>query len=193
VAYTCKSNIIMNKQNIINLKNIKQKPKLKVKKELHKISNSRNVVYSWKAKEYEQYVRTKKWYLIGGALMGAIILGAFWTGNWMMGVTFILVVIVGSIYVKKEPRMIEFKIMKSGIEADQTFYGFDNLKSFWIFYGLPQDSYVSIARKKTYFPYLQLPIGNSDPVEIKKELLKFIPEKEHKEETTNVIGRLIKF
>ncbi|MEA3273441.1 MAG: hypothetical protein U9Q72_02515 [Patescibacteria group bacterium] len=186
----------MNKQNIIDLKTIEQKKagnQSPSSSSSLKSQSQPEIVYSWKAREYEQYTRTKKWYLIGGILMGAVIIGAFWTGNWMMGITFILVVIVGGLYLKKEPRMIEFKIMKKGIEADQVFYSFNNLKSFWIFYGLPQDSYVSIARKKTYFPYLQLPIGDADPVEIRKELLKLLPEKEHKEEITNAIGRLIKF
>jgi hypothetical protein len=160
---------------------------------IRKIDNPSQIIFSWKAREYEKMEKNKKWYLKGGFFLGLIIIGAFWLGFWLMGITFILIAIVGYIFTKRDPRLIEFKITKKAIEVDSKIYSFNDLKSFWIFYGLPQDSYVSIIRKKTYAPRIQLPIGETDPVKIRKVLLKFLPEKEQKEELSNIVERMIKF
>ncbi len=188
------------RQNIINLRNARKEEQEESKQEESKQEDTsvrydpqREIVLAWKAKEYEQTEKSKKWYLKGTIFIGAIVLGAFFLKNWLMGVTFILIAIVGYIFTKKEPRVIELKILKRGVEADGSFYSFGELKSFWIFYGLPQNSYVSLVRKKAYFPLIQLPIGENDPVQIRRKLLKFLPEKEQKEEFSNMIERLIKF
>ena len=81
-----------------------------------------------------------------------------------------------------------------GIEADGIFYDYDTMRSFWIFYNdPPKDSFLSVQRTQKYLPYLELPLGDTDPVSLRKNLLKFLKERKHEEGLANLVEKLIKF
>jgi hypothetical protein len=136
--------------------------------------------FEWEAPEFEKTEKNKSWFILPAVIV--IILGiiALATNN----VLFLILILLGFftfyIYAKKEPRIIKFKINEKGIEADNRLYVFDSIRSFWVFYNPPMEKEISFRSRKTFFPYVKIPLADQDPNEIRKYLLRFIPEKRHK-------------
>jgi len=42
-------------------------------------------------------------------------------------------------------------------------------------------------------PYIKVPIGDENPVEIRKILIKYLPEKKHKESAIDNLAKNLKF
>ena len=93
------------------------------------------------------------------------------------------------VYANKEPRIVKFRIDEKGIEIDGRLYEYDGLRSFWIFYNPPEEKDLSLRSKKTIFPYIRIPLANENPNELRKYLLKFLPEKRHSESIVDIFMR----
>jgi len=147
----------------------------------------------WTAPEFTKYKKNKSWFiwLIFFALV--IIIIAIIFKNFLWVVLTILAVFTIYIYATKEPRKIKFSISGKGIQIDQKIYKFENLKSFWIFYDPPEVKEISLRSKKVLMPYIKIPLGDQNPVEIRKLLLNFLPEKKHKESIIDEWARKIRF
>ncbi len=142
----------------------------------------------WTALEFKKYKKNKKWFISLGIIAIIIVIIAIFLKNFLLVVATILAVFAIYIYAKKEPRKIKFSISGKGIQINQNIYRFEDLKSFWIFYepaspagGPPEIKEISIRSKKTLMPYIKIPLGSQSPVEVRKLLLKFLPEKKHQE------------
>lgn len=152
----------------------------------------KNVRLSWRGFEFEATEKDQKWYLTISAILIAIIAYAIFTNGLVMAITFILIGVVGYIYIKKEPRILDFMITRDGIIAGREVYDFDNIKSFWIFY--EEDLRVVSFHMESYLmPYIHIPIHNQDPLEIRKILLEYIPEEEYKPGIADALDRLLRF
>ena len=150
-------------------------------------------LYSWKTKEYIKYDKTKNWYIMGGIVLVFLVAVSFWPmKNPIMGLTFVLAAAVYLLYAKREPRIIGVKLHHGGILVDDTFYDYEEMESFWIFYNTSEDAYVSIRRHNSYLPYIQIPLGAADPSKVRNILLNYIDEKKQKEEIANVIEKIFK-
>ncbi|MBU2025321.1 MAG: hypothetical protein ABIC19_04025 [Patescibacteria group bacterium] len=151
-------------------------------------------IFSWRAPEYVFLEKSDGWYWVFFGILAALLAIAGLTKNFLMGVVFLLLGIVVYVYSKKKPREVEFKILGEGIEADGVFYGYETMKSFWIFYdNPPEDAFLSIQRVNKFTPYLQLPLGQADPVSIRKNMLRFLKEIKHERELAGVVEKLIRF
>jgi len=147
-----------------------------------------NPTFSWTAPEYEHFEKDPKWYWIMGVILTAIVIYAIVTNAIIMAITFILIGMLGYIYAEREPRNIEIAILPDGVRVDDYFYDYDNIRSFWIFYDIEQELKVlSLHSKKTFLPFMHIPIGNANPIKIRETLINYIPE--IKQELT-IIDRL---
>jgi len=149
--------------------------------------------FEWEAPEFEKTEKNKSWFIIPAVI--AIILGiiALATDNILFLILVLLGFFIFYVYANKEPRIIKFKIYERGIEFDNQMHDFESLRSFWIFYDPPMEKEISLRSKKTFFPYIRIPLGNQSPIEIRKYLLKFIPEKRHRESVIDIWMRRIGF
>lgn len=149
--------------------------------------------FIWKAPEFTKKTKNKSWFIVPGII--TIILGIFslFTENFLFLIVIILTFFVFYIYANKEPWIIKFKINEKGIEIDKRVYDFDSLKSFWIFYDPPEQKEISFRSKKTFLPYVRIPLADQNPNEIRKFLLKFLPEKHHKESLIDIWMRRVRF
>ena len=98
-----------------------------------------------------------------------------------------------TVFALKKPREINLAITAKGIKIDKTLYEFDNLKSFWIFYEPPQIKELSLRSKKTVMPYIKISLGEQNPVEVRQTLLKYLPERRHKESLVDNLARSLRF
>ena len=161
----------------------KPNQKIAKKEEAEKRGISKNLVsaeepsFSWEAPEYEHFEKHPKWYWIMGGILLAIVVYALVTNSILMAITFILIGMLGYFYAEREPRIIQMEITPDGIRVDNYFYDYDDLKSFWIFYEIEEEIKVlSLHSKKTFLPYVHIPIGNANPIKIRETLLNYIPE-----------------
>ena len=54
------------------------------------------VVFSWSVKEYEQYVRDRRWYLVAGGIAAILLIYAVLSANYLFALIVILFAIVMS-------------------------------------------------------------------------------------------------
>jgi len=148
--------------------------------------------FEWRTLEFEKTEKNKSWFIFPAIIV--IILGiiALITDNLLFLVLILLGFFTFYVYAKKEPRTIKFKIDERGIEVDDKLHTFDSIRSFWIFYE-DREKEISFRSRKTFFPYIKIPLADQNPSEIRKYLLRFLPEKRHKESLIDIWMKKIGF
>ncbi len=145
----------------------------------------------WQGPEYENYAKDYRWYLIASILLSLIVFYAVWNDSPLMAIVFILIGMVGYIYLEKPPRILNFRITPSGIVAGNELYLFEEAESFWIFYDPPHRRIISLKMKNRFIPYVHFPLHQVDPVDVHKILVKFLPQKKQKPSLVDVLERLL--
>jgi hypothetical protein len=149
--------------------------------------------FEWKAPEFDKKEKNKSWFIIPAIITIVLGLIALFSENILFLIFIILAFLIFYLYAQKEPRIIKFKINEKGIEIDKKLYDFDGIRSFWIFYDPPEQKEISLRSKRTFLPYVRLSLGEENPNEIRKYLLKFLPEKRHRESIVDIWMRRIGF
>jgi hypothetical protein len=139
-------------------------------------------LFSWQAPEFEAFEREKRWYLWVALILLAIIGYATYTNSPVMAITFILIGVVGYIYLNKEPRILNFQITTKGIIAGKDLYDFESIDSFWIFENSTQLDILSLHIKNRLTPFIHIPLYEKNSSQIRSLLLKYI--REEKQELT---------
>lgn len=149
--------------------------------------------FVWKAPEFPKKQKDKSWFIFPAII--TVILGIFAlvTESILFLIAIILSFIVFYVYANKEPRIIKFKINEKGIEIDKRLHSFDDLRSFWIFYEPPKVKELSFRSRRTFIPYIRIPLDKQNPNDIRKFLLKFLPEKRHSESLVDIWMRRVGF
>ena len=147
----------------------------------------------WVAPEFEQHQKSKSWFITIGIISGILFLLAIFTKNILFALLIGLSYFTMSSYAIKKPKDIKISINSKRIRIEKTLYALENIRSFWIFYDPPEIKELSLRSKKMIMPYIKIQIGEQNPVEIRKILIKYIPEKEHKESLIDNISRQIGF
>jgi len=147
----------------------------------------------WSAPEFEQYEKGKSWYVITGIIAVILFLIAIFTKNFLFALMITLAYFIISAYASKKPQEIKLTITSQGVKVKQILYTFENLSSFWLFYDPPEIKELSLRSKKSIMPYIRIPLGEQDPVAIRQMLIKYLPERKHKESLIDNLARQIKF
>lgn len=150
-----------------------------------------DVLARWQAPEHEIREKDRKWYLYVSCVLLAIIIYAVYTNSPVMAITFILIGMVGYIFLSKEPRIIDFVITPRGIVAGREIYEFENIESFWIFYEPNHLKVISLHMKHKLLPYTNIPVHEEDPVEIRALLMEYIPEIKQEPGIADALERFI--
>ena len=181
--------------NIINLKekNKKQESPKKQTKKLKLVLKKSKTHLKWITPEFEYYKNSQSWFITIGIIAGILLIIAIFTKNFLFGLLILISSFLIFTYSLKKPDNVKLSISPKGIKINNTLYEFENLRSFWIFYNPPEIKELSLRSKKTIMPYIRVPVGNENPVEIRKILIKYLPEKKHKESVIDNLARHLKF
>lgn len=150
-----------------------------------------NILVAWEAQEYMNKQRHKNWPLFVFSIAFCLIVYALFTDNLLMAILFILLSTTLYLFEKKDSDFHAFKITTEGIFAQDDFHDFSTLESFWIFYEPTGKKILSLNSKKLFMPHIHIPLGNTDPVEIRELLLEFIPEKKQDEGLVELLERFL--
>lgn len=147
----------------------------------------------WIAPEFDHQEKDRSWFIIFGLIAAGLFLWAVLTKNILFALLIILSYFSLSIYAVKKPKNLKLAITSRGIRIDKTLYEYDNLRSFWIFYNPPHHKELSIRSRKTVMPYIKIPLGEINPAEVRKYLVKYIPEKKQEESLIDNIARNLRY
>ena len=147
----------------------------------------------WVAPEFIKYKRGKTWFVLPALIALILAIIALLLKNFLFLILIALAALAVYIYALKEPKKIKFSISKKGIKIEKKIYKFEDLKSFWIFYEPPEIKELSLRSKKVFTLYIKIPLGDQNPVEIRKLLLKFLPERKHTESVVDAWVKKARF
>lgn len=151
----------------------------------------RTALFHWRAPEYEIVEKGQKWYLYIALFLVAVVAYALYTDSPVMAITFVLIGVVGYIFINREPRILDFYITEDGIISGRELFEFDNVKSFWIFYEPGQVKVISLHTNNKLLPYIHIPVHDEDPVKIREILLEFIHEEKQQPSAVDTFERML--
>jgi len=151
------------------------------------------ILASWQFPEFIKYKRSWAWYIIASLIALALIIYAILVKNYLFAFIVILIAFVILLYEIKEPILIKFNITEEGLELEDHFYPYKEIKNFWIIYEPPEV-------KRLYFefkglrPRLSIPLLDQNPLKIREIFLNFLNEDLEKEEesTSDFLERKFK-
>lgn len=148
---------------------------------------------SWKEFEYDYTEKHPDWFWILGIVAVASILTAILAKNFLFAIILLLSAILLGVYGKREPKLIEFTLMPDGIKVDETFYRYQNVKSFWVNKS-KSSAILIIETDRLFLPHIDIPLGETDPDKVTSLLKKYlIEEKEVEESLTHKIFEFFGF
>lgn len=148
---------------------------------------------SWDFPEIPQYAYTRTWYTVMTVIGLVLLAYAVFSKNPL----FAFIVIIGwSIFyyrARQKPRMLTATVFEDGVGIGKDFFSFDDIKNFWIIYKPPAKT-IYISFKSALRPMMGIALEDANPVEIRKQLRRFIQEDLSKEDeaTSDAIGRLFR-
>jgi len=149
--------------------------------------------FQWQTQKNAQQ-KTNKFWLIGLIIAGlACLIISFWQKNFILAILTILILFVIFQFSRKDSSTHNFSVNDQGIQIDEKLYPYQFLKSFWIFYEPNGIQELSIESKKTIVPLVKIPLYSQDPNEIRKFLLRYLPEKEQGESLLDIIAHRLGF
>jgi hypothetical protein len=149
-------------------------------------------LFCWSGPEYEMNPKSTQWYALSGGALTLIVAYALYTNSPIMAITFILIGVVGYLYVSREPRTVTFTVTDKGVSIGDELYEFDSMRSFWIFYEPKGEKYVSFLMKGTVVPFVHLPLHDTDPIELREVLLNHIDEVKQQQTLADTIERFLR-
>ena len=150
------------------------------------------VIAHWKAPEFETFERDKKWSTYVLLSLIAIVAYAVYMNSPIMAITFIMIGVVGYLYISKEARELDFAITHEGIIAGRDIYLYENIRSFWIFYEPDGKKVISLHMRSSFIPFLHMPIHEEDPSKLRSMLVEYIPEIKQEPSIVDSLERFLK-
>ncbi len=133
------------------------------------------LLLAWKAPEFINHPKGKRWFLTAGITTLALIAYALYTNSATMAIVFIILAGVYYLTHNQEAKIIDVEIRELGIFVDNTFYSYNTIESFWVVY---DPRYVralnlKLTNKKSK---ITIQLNNQDPAEVRRVLSEEIPE-----------------
>ncbi len=134
-------------------------------------------IIGWAVPEFEKHDRSRAWYIVAVLMVLAMMVFALAANNFLFAVIIVLASLIIILHTGREPEMINFSITDEGIQIGRHFYDYDEIKNFAIVYK-PREGV-----KNLYFEFkiplrhrLTVPLMDKNPLPIRENLLKYLPE-----------------
>ncbi|MBI2632972.1 MAG: hypothetical protein HYW78_01105 [Parcubacteria group bacterium] len=153
-----------------------------------------NLLLEWHFKEYEEYQRSRRWYIGAFVAVIAILTYAIATANLLFAVFIILAVFLAVTRQRALPRDLALRIFERGIVLGEKYYPWSDIKSFSIIYNPPETKLLYIDLKNIFAVDFSIPLNSTNPLIVRTTLLRYLPEDTTREtESLNdTIGRWLR-
>jgi hypothetical protein len=152
-----------------------------------------NISLKWSAPEYHHYERTTDWFWAVGIITISIAVLAFFFHNALFGILILLSAAILISFVFQTPREIEYEINNRGITVGKDLHPYLTLESFWIETRGGGEPRLILRSKKTFMPYIIIPVHDESADEIANVLRNFIEEKEMHEPSAHKVMEYLGF
>ena len=115
---------------------------------------------------------------------------AYFARDFLFTTVLILSAVVLNLNMTRPHRQSEITVHATGVSIDDQHHHYADMKSFWIDYQ-PNLKELSIELKKGYAPRIRVPLEDTNPLEIRRAMVSYVPEKEHEQSLLDHIVRLI--
>ncbi len=134
-------------------------------------------IIGWKIPEYDKHERQRNWYIISAVIGLLFMVYSFFSGNFLFAAIIIIGAFVIITHDGQEPIKIDFIITDEGLVVGRKFYDYDIVKDFSIVCK-PRENVKNLyfEFKNVVRPRLSIPMGNTDPLPIRENLLKYLSE-----------------
>ena len=147
----------------------------------------------WEAEEFAYHPKDSQWFITAGIVAIGIFASLLILKNIFGAATILLFFIIIYLYATKKPDIISVTINTRGVAVKNKLTSYSNIASFWILYEPPIKELI-IIRKEHFTPKITIPLGNTNPIEIRNILLaNAVKEKEEEESLADVIARRLRF
>lgn len=152
-------------------------------------------IVSWETPEYQRHDRPSWWYGVYAVLAVGLIIFALTTSNFLFAVIIVIASFVILLHDARNPQPVLISLTTEGIVVGNRFYDYDEVKHFAIVYKPAQNL------KRLYFEFkaarkhrLSLALHDTNPLFIRENLLKFLPEDLDRtdEPLSEFLGRVLK-
>ena len=151
------------------------------------------LLLAWRAPEFISHPKSKKWFMIAGTIILALIAYAIYTDSATMAIVFIVLAGVYYMTHRQEPKIIDIKITQLGIFAGDTFYPYNTINAFWIAYHPPYVHAINLRLGGKTFRKITIQLDQQSPVAVREVLSGEIPEIETEEESVSeIITRVLR-
>lgn len=134
-------------------------------------------ITGWSIPEYDKHEREKNWYIISAVVGLVFLIYSFFSGNFLFAAIIIIGALVIIIHDGQEPAAIDFIITDEGLMVGRNFYNYDVIKDFSIVYKPNQNiKNLYFEFKNVVRPRLSVPLKSMNPLPIRENLLKYLPE-----------------
>ncbi len=116
----------------------------------------------------------------------------YFSHDIIFAIVLVLSTVVINLVARKPSKPSEINVHATGISIDNDRHHFADMRSFWVDYE-PNLKEVRIEMKKGYAQRLKIPLEDTDPLQIRRALLTYMPEREHELSLLDQIIRLIGF
>ena len=116
-------------------------------------------------------------------MLGVLILTvgyAIYTNSPIMAITFILVGLVGYLFLTQDPRTRDFTITTRGLVAGREFFSYESIDSYWFFETPPLENVLSLKSDGILSPYIHIPVPEELSQDVIKIVSTYLPE-EHQD------------
>jgi hypothetical protein len=138
---------------------------------------------------YEYKERSADWYWAVAIISGALGATAAILHNVILGILIVVAAFALTLFVDREPEVIEVSIDDKGVRKGDLFYPYESLRSFWIDHEHSHPRFY-LRSAKAYLPLIMVPLGNGNVEEIADLLDNNLTEEHH---APPFVERLLEF
>ncbi|MBI5254441.1 hypothetical protein HY932_01520 [Candidatus Falkowbacteria bacterium] len=135
----------------------------------------------WQFPEYNQYERSRLWYIVMLVLLGGLLLYSILTGNFLFAIILVLVAFISVLQRFQPPLTIDASIDTKGLRIGKKNIPFGDIEKFWLVYNPPTTKLLYITFKKGLKDNLAIPLEDANPLDIRAALKEFLAEDLSKE------------
>ena len=158
---------------------------------IHSMDDKKHSI-NWKDFEFTHYPKSKEWSRRVIIIGGIVFLLALISKNFLFALFIAIATFVFLVLATLPPRHVDFEITEKGIRVGSTLYLFHSLQSFW----MRKDEHppkLVLKSEKFFIPYIIIPLGDTNPDEVKNYMLKYLKEDVHEKDLIEVIADYIQF
>ena len=148
---------------------------------------------SWTAYEFEYKHKSIVWYFVLGIIATGLSLWAFARGSFVEMILYIFGGLSTFLFAIRRPQKRKYSLTSKGLKIDKELYSYQNMDSFWIHYEPDERQELVVRLTHSMIQTISAPLSNQDPVEVRKYLLAFIPEKVEEDSPLDMIARRLGF